>query len=772
MTGIDFIQDLGIVLLVAGAVGWTFHRMGLSVVVGYLLAGIIIGPYTPPFPLVDDLDRVQTLSNVGLVFLMFSIGMGLSLTRLRRLGFPIVLATALIALILFSVWRSLGMAMGMTPVQSLFFAGMWVSSSSAIIGKVLQERGLTHRRDGQLALGVTVLEDVVAIVVLTLLLSYVGLGREEASSVLETVGLFGAFVIFMAVTGLLFVPRLLRFLSVHGGVELQTVIVGALLMLLAVFAQRAGYSLALGAFLLGAIIAETNQRGQIDNAFAGLRDVFTAVFFVSIGMLIDVAILREVWLAVLGLTAAILIGRVAVAAFALVLIGAPTRDSVRAGLALTPMGEFGFIIAQAGIVAAVVPESFYPLAVGVSLLTALVCPLLMRRADGIAARVDALEPKFLKNGIAYYHNWLERAASLPGKNLLWKLLRKRFAQITIGVLFSAGLLFAAQPLYGWLKESAGQDLLFRHGVTVFFWGGVSVVALIPLFAVWRNISAVALLLGEATCRGRNEKVLPVLVEQTVKGLSLVLLLLGLWAVLPLGAASAWVFGALVLGALAGVALFRRKLVFVHGQVEVELEELLSEGYRKTSRALPPWLREHGDFPVNISEFVIPDNAACGGKTVGALGLRSRFGCSIVGIDRQGYVIGAPGPETVLYPRDRLLLLGSDGEIDAARRELAAESGEGESARAAFDEVRMERVAVPLDSPRAGQSLARLRIKQVTGVQVAAIQRGDSFKSNPGGAEPIRAADELLVLGSPEKIHAFRRWLAPELPAPSPEKADS
>lgn len=760
MTGIGFIQDLGIVLLVAGGAGWLFHRFGLSVVVGYLLAGIIIGPYTPPFPLVEDTDRIQTLANVGLVFLMFSIGMGLSLTRLRRLGFPIVVATALIAFLLFSGWRALGSAFGLTPVQSLFFAGMWVSSSSAIIGKVLQERGLTHQRNGQLALGVTVLEDVVAIVVLTILVSYAGIGQEAPVTVLETIGIFGAFVIFMAITGLLFVPRILRFLGHRAGVELQTVIVGALLMLLAVLAQRAGYSLALGAFLLGAIVAETPQRGQVETAFAGLRHVFTAVFFVAIGMLIDLSLVGEVWVYIIGIALLVILGRVVAAYFALILIGAPSREAVRAGLALTPMGEFGFIIAQAGITAAVVPPSFYPLAVGVSLLTALACPVLVSRSEKIAHLFERLEPRFVRNGISYYQNWLERVSSLPGENHVWRLSRRRLIQIVLGVLFISGLLIVAEPLYGVLAATLGEDLFFRYGTAFLFWGALGIIALFPLFAAWRNISAVAMLLAEATSRERREKALPFIVEGGIKTAGILALLIWLWVLLPLGPAAAWVFGALVVWAVAMIVIFRRRLLHVHSQVEVELQELMSEGYRKSSRSLPPWLQEHKDFHLNIGEFVVPDNALCGGKTVGELALRTRFGSSIVGIDRQGFVIGSPGPGTVLYPRDRLLLLGNREEIEAARQDLSQERREGTRAAVALDDVQMESVAVPLDSPRVAKTLAELDINRVTGVQVAGIQRQNRFRANPGGDERIHPADELLVLGSPDAVTRFRRWLMP------------
>src|SRR3954470_6347467 len=168
MHGIDFIKDLAVVMLVAGLVGWACHRAGLSVVVGYLVAGMVVGPYTPPFSLVSDITRIETLAQVGLIFLMFSIGMGLSLRKPRRLGLSLLVATFTGAVVMYNLPRAVGAAMEWTTVQSAFLAAMLMVSSSAIISKALQEVGGTHEKSGQLAMGVSVLEDVVAIVMLTI----------------------------------------------------------------------------------------------------------------------------------------------------------------------------------------------------------------------------------------------------------------------------------------------------------------------------------------------------------------------------------------------------------------------------------------------------------------------------------------------------------------------------------------------------------------------------------------------------------------------------
>ncbi|HEY8993922.1 MAG TPA: cation:proton antiporter, partial [Lacunisphaera sp.] len=194
MHGIDFIKDLAVVMLVAGLVGWVCHRAGLSVVVGFLVAGMVIGPYTPPFSLVSSVESIETLAQVGLIFLMFSIGMGLSLRKLRRLGLSLVLATFTGAVVMYNLTRALGAAMNWDPLHTTFLAAMLMVSSSAIISKVLQEMGATHEKPGQLAMGVSVLEDVVAIVMLTVLNSLVQIGGTQAS-VGATLSLLGSFIV-------------------------------------------------------------------------------------------------------------------------------------------------------------------------------------------------------------------------------------------------------------------------------------------------------------------------------------------------------------------------------------------------------------------------------------------------------------------------------------------------------------------------------------------------------------------------------------------------
>ncbi|MFH1497440.1 MAG: cation:proton antiporter [Verrucomicrobiota bacterium] len=767
MQGVDFIQDLAVILTVAGVVGWLCQRMGLSVVVGYLAAGIMVGPHTPPFAFVSDVVRIDTAAQVGLVFLMFSIGLQLSIRRLRRMGPGLLLAVFAGAGLLYYLVRGLGAALGLDGTEVLFLAGMLMVSSSAIISKVLHETGSSHERPAQLAMGVTVLEDVVAVVMLTVLNSLINVdGGGSGTAIFETLGLFGAFVVFAGIGGLLLVPWMLRKMSFAADEELQTLGIGALLFALALIAHKAGYSLALGAFLLGTIVAETPHRHQIERTFGGMKDIFSAVFFVAIGMQIDLGLLADSWLLVVGVTAFTLVARTFAVSCGLTLIGTPAKDALRAGVTVTPIGEFSFIIAQMGVLAQVIDPKFYPMAVGLSLLTSLLAPLLTKNSEAIATRLLAGQPRWLLVWLQYYQDWLERMRARQKRNLLWQLSRKRFIQIGVEVLFVTGLLTFAGPLLELVERWLGADWLFPGGPKVLFWLGMCLVVVLPLLAVWRNIGALALLYAQVSTQGhpRASRLAP-LVETGIRVVAGAAMFIWLTSFLPSDGQARWFYLGSALLVAAALLLLRRKLVYWHSELEVELQGVLEQGDTRMSVTNAPWLRPHDEWSMSMVDCVLPDLTACQGKSLAELDLRARFGCTVAGIERQGFMISLPGPESVLYARDKVLLLGSPEQLAAGKVFLNQLSSGADSSD--FDEVGMEAINVPVWSRAVGATLRELSPTQNHGVQIAGIHRAGLRILSPGAEETVRAGDDLLALGTPAAVRGFKDWLRekPEGEAP-------
>jgi CPA2 family monovalent cation:H+ antiporter-2 len=761
-----FIRDLAVVLGTAGAVAWACHRLGLSVVVGYLVAGMMIGPFTPPFAFVSDLERVETLAQLGLVFLIFSIGLNLSLGRLQRLGWSLVVAAGLAAVGVLLGVRLCGSALGWSAAEGLFLAGMLMVSSSAIISKVLEEANLTHERSGQMALGVTVLEDVVAVLMLTLLTSLTqwgGAGAEaEAGGVaswLGTLGALGAFVVFLALMSLMLVPRLLARLGGGMPVEVRTLVVGGLLLGVGWLAVQLGYSLALGAFVLGAIVGGTRFKADVAEAFDGLRQIFGAVFFVAVGMQVDPRLLIDgaAWPWVLGVTVLALVLRPLACWLSFLATGQDRREALVAALTLTPLGEFSFIIAQLGVDSGMVPSVFFPVAVGASLLTSLAAPAMTRRAEGIADAWMAREPVWLREWVGFYHDWLRRLGRKQGASVVWKLTGGRLVQVGIWMLFLSAVILLVRPAYGAARTALGfAEATYPWWLTLVFALGLGVVLLAPLMALGRNVSALAMIFAEAATQGsaRQRRLRPLL-ETLFRTVAMAVLGLWLLALLPAGALLLGGVGVAVVILVTVGVVFRRRLIRMHSRLEIELrDEFRRASHAASSSAwMPSLMSPTPDWGVELDEVVLPRESVFAGRTLGDLAMRRRLGCSVVGIDRQGFALVNPKADTRLFPRDKLLLMGTREQLTLATKELGS-SVVQTGGPAGFDELTMETVKVPMGSVMAGQSLAALDMIRKYEVQLGGLRRRGQVQFAPSGQAQFEEGDELLVLGTVERLRAF------------------
>ncbi len=752
MDGVDFLQDLAIVLLGAGIAGALCKRIGLSVIVGYLLAGILIGPYTPPFSFIQDVARIETLSQIGLVFLMFAIGLGLSLTKLQKLGLATVGATALAAFLVFSAVQQLAQALGWSPAQGLFVAGMLMVSSSAVIAKIVKDMNLGHMPSGQTALGMTVLEDVVAVVMLAILGAQTATtsGQLGVGSLLT--GLM-TFVVLVVIAGLLLLPRVLRRVSAKADPELQTIVVAGLLFLMAILSVKAGYSLALGAFLLGAVVADMPQKSGVETSFAGVRDMFSSVFFVAIGMMIDVQLLVSVWPWVLGLGLFTLVVRAVAVGTALMVFAVPPDEARRAGLLLLPLGEFTFVIAQMGVAAQVLPPALYPVAVGVSLLTVLIAPLINRHAETLLTALNRIEPSWVRRFFNAYHHWMVQLVDNQGGRLWWQHSKKRLAYSVLEGLFVSGVLIFSRRLLTALQDTAVTDYLSTEILTLTYWAVIFLLVLVPLLAIWFNISALAQMISRSV--GNRPRFLAPIVDNGIKAFGLLVMAIWLLSVVPVRELSWWVWAGVIAGVIVVLTIFSRRLLFWHSQWQQSIEGAFGETPPDETAQQRSWLQGTASWKILVQEMILPEGAACSGQSISDLQIRARYGCSVVEIDRGGHLIVAPGPEQKLYSRDRLLLLGTQEQLAAARSGL--EEVRPAPEQAAFDNARLETVTVPA-GPRVGLPLAELEILQKVGVLVTGIRRQGSAIINPVGTDRLAEGDELLILGSPQQLRHFKVWL--------------
>jgi len=380
-----FLKALTIVLGVAAVTTVVFQRLRQPVVLGYIIAGLIVGPHVP-IPLVADSAVVRTLSELGVILLMFSLGLEFSIRKLAQVGPTAGLTAVLQSSIMVWLGYVVGQLFGWTTLESLFTGAVIAISSTTIIAKAFDEQGVTGRLR-EIVVGILVVEDLIAILLMAILTAIASGSGLSAGPLAATIGRLAAFLVGLVAVGMVLVPRAVR--AVNRLKRRETTLVASIGLCfgVALLAQAFGYSVALGAFIAGSLVAESGEEQQVVRLVEPVRDVFAAVFFVSVGMQIDPALVARHWPAVAVLTAVVVLGKVLGVSLGAFLTGAGMRTSVQAGMSLAQIGEFSFIIAALGLSLQATREFLYPVAVAVSALTTLFTPWWIRASERVAAYV-------------------------------------------------------------------------------------------------------------------------------------------------------------------------------------------------------------------------------------------------------------------------------------------------------------------------------------------------------------------------------------------------
>jgi K+:H+ antiporter len=406
LTSHTFLEDLAMVLCVAAVTTIVFQKIRQPVVVGYLIAGMIVGPNVP-FPLFADPGRIHTLSELGVILLMFALGLEFSVRKLIRLGPTSGFITALQVGIMIWLGYLCGRALGWTPLESIFTGAILSISSTTIVAKAYEETPVSER-PRELVFGVLLAEDLTAVVELAILTTLASGASVSASLMTVTIARLILFLAAFVGMGFIVVPPFVRMVMRMGRPETTLVAVVGICFAYAILAEHAGYSVALGAFLAGSLVAESGETAQVEHLVAPLRDIFGAVFFVSVGMMIDPKLIAEHWQALVVLTAAVLGGKIFGVTFASILSGVGTKTSIEAGMSLSQIGEFSFIIAGAGLRTGATRDFLYTLAVAVSAITTFLTPYMIRSSIPVADFVSGRMPRPFKVLEALYDSWLER----------------------------------------------------------------------------------------------------------------------------------------------------------------------------------------------------------------------------------------------------------------------------------------------------------------------------------------------------------------------------
>jgi monovalent cation:H+ antiporter-2, CPA2 family len=676
MHAASFLQDLAVVMIVAGLVTIFCHRFKQPVVLGYIVAGVIIGPHTPPFPLIHDEAAVNTLAELGVILLMFSLGLEFSLRKLRQVGAPAFIAAFLEILLMVWLGYEIGRLFGWSTMDSIFLGAILSISSTTIIIKALNELGKTKERFAQLSFGILIIEDILGIAMIALLSGISMTGALSLGDVGVTLGKLGLFLVVALVAGLIAVPRLLGYVARFKSNEMLLITVLGLCFGVSLLALKLGYSVALGAFLIGAVIAEAREVHRIEILVEPVRDMFSAIFFVAIGLLIDPRMLVIHWLPILVITLAVVAGKVLACSFGAFVGGNDTRTSLRVGMGLAQIGEFSFIIASLGLSLKVTSDCLYPIAVAVSAVTTLLTPYLIRSSDEVVSRFDRAAPRWLVNYLELYTCWVGRLGSQRQTSLATTLTRRWIGQMLLNAALIAAV-FIAAVFVGKRPPDWLQNLgLGEETLNIGLWLSAAVVSL-PLFiATARKLQALGLLIAETkvteAAAGLRAPAIRALVAQVIPiagtvALGLYILVLSSALLPPLKV----LIILLLLVALVAWLLWR-SFIKVYSKAQVALFETLVQqplpAQDRPASALPSLLRE-----ADLESVHIGADSPAAGRLIRELQLRTQTGASIVGIERHGANLINPGPDEELHGGDHVLLLGSRTQLDAAKAALSRPS---------------------------------------------------------------------------------------------------
>jgi CPA2 family monovalent cation:H+ antiporter-2 len=672
MHTIAFLQDLAVVMIVAGLVTILFHRFKQPVVLGYILAGFLIGPHTPPFALITSQESINTLSEIGVILLMFSLGLEFSLRKLKQVGGTAVIAACLEILVMGWVGYELGRAFKWNNTDSLFLGAMLAMSSTTVIIKVLTEMGRTKEKFAQLIFGILIIEDILGIAMIALLSGIAMTGSLSIGAIGITLGKLGVFLVVVLVLGLGTVPRLFGYVAKFKSNEVLLVTALGFCFGVSLLAAKLGYSVALGAFVIGAVIAEAREIHRIETLIEPVRDMFSAVFFTAIGLLIDPGMLMTHWAPVLAITTAVVFCKVIACASGTFLGGYDRGTALRVGMSVAQIGEFSFIIASLGVTLNVTSKFLYPIAVAVSAITTLLTPYLIRSSDAVVKQFDRLAPRALVNALSLYTEWIGQFANNRHSNLATKLTRSWILQMALNVTLMTGIFIAAvyvgQHPPAWFSRL---DLTGANLRTALWF--IAVVLSLPLFiATSRKLQALGILIAQTrvtkTAAGDRTVAIQTIVSQVITLAGTVLL--GFYILVLTSTLLPSIRVLIVLIVLIGLIawLLRRSFIRVYSKAQAALQETLNQPPPATAPStpvLPSVLREA------LLETIPITNASPGaGKLIRELQLRSQTGASIVAIERNGQNIINPAADEELQVGDQVVLLGNRPQLDAAKTALA------------------------------------------------------------------------------------------------------
>ena len=740
----SLISDLAVILVSAGLVTLLFKKLKQPVVLGYVVAGILAGPSIEEIPTVSEVESIRIWADIGVIFLLFALGLDFSFKKLMKVGGTAVIGAITIVIGMMTAGYATGLTLGWGHMNSLFLGGMLSMSSTTIIFKAFDDMGLRNQRFAGVVFGILVVEDLFAVLLMVLLSTVAVSKHVEGMELLNSVVKLGVFLLFCFVVGIYLIPSFLKQTKRFLNEETMLIVTIGLCLGMVMIATQAGFSSALGAFVMGSILAETVEAERIERLIKPVKDLFGAIFFVSVGMLIDPAMLWEYKVPILILTVVVMVGQICFASLGVLLSGQPIKIAIQSGFSLAQIGEFAFIIASLGLTLKVTDSFLYPIVVAVSVVTTFFTPYMIRLSDPAYRLADRWIP-------ARWKEWLTKFAAgsttIRQKSTWHKLLKSlarivgTYTAVTLVLIFLM-LRFMTPLIQTYIPGIQGNLIALTLILVV-------ISPMLRAIMMKKNHSTEFQQLWHDSKFNRGPLI------------SLIILRIVLCAgilMLPI---------ARLVNAAAGLllAICCVLILLIITSKRLKKHSILMER-RFFSNLSARELEEERHAPINqrfanhllerdlhLADFEVKQNSPSMGKSLKELNFRQKCNVNVVTIIRGEQRINIPGGEERLYPFDKLVVVGADDDLTHFRRyieERYKQSAEGHSAERR-EEMRMEQILISSDSRLVGRSIIESGIRDKAACLVIGIERGNRSIQNPPPTTVFEQGDIVWLVGERSKL---------------------
>lgn len=737
------IADLALILICAGVMTLLFKKLKQPLVLGYVVAGFLASPHMPYTPSVMDTANIKTWADIGVIFLLFALGLEFSFKKIVKVGGSAVIAACTIIFCMILVGIGVGMGFGWHQMDSLFLGGMIAMSSTTIIYKAFDDLGLRKKQFTSLVLSILILEDILAIVLMVMLSTMAVRHNFEGTEMLESIAKLLFFLILWFVVGIYLIPEFLKRCRKFMGEETLLIVSLALCFGMVVLADHTGFSAAFGAFIMGSILAETIEAETIDRLVNPVKDLFGAIFFVSVGMMVDPAMIVEYAVPILVITLAVILGQSVFGTFGVVLSGKPLKTAMQCGFSLTQIGEFAFIIASLGVSLRVTSDFLYPIVVAVSVITTFLTPYMIRLAEPASTFVDAHLPESWRKFLMRYASGSQ---TVINHDNLWKKL--------IGAMLRITLVYS-------IVSISVVALSFRFVVPFFqanlpsFWasllGAVFTILCIAPFLraimIKKNHSIEFMTLWHDSRVNRLPLASTIIIRVMIAVFFVIFVISGLFQVST--------------GLMAGVAVLVVMLMVWSRQLKKQsilierrfFQNLRSRDVRAEylGEKKPEYAGRLLSHDLHLADVDIPGESSWAGKTLMELNLGKRFGVHVASILRGKRRINIPGGSVRLFPMDKLQVIGTDEQLNLFNEALL------KGAEVDWDvyeksEMTLKQLIIDRESVFLGKTLRESGIRDKYHCMIAGVESEDGTLMVPDASVPFKEGDVIWVVGEKDDVY--------------------